>query len=58
MPRAVRALRALWLVLMVVLAVLMWFNLIGGLGTAIYGLVVLAVMAAEMVLRRRQPASR
>lgn len=57
MSRAVRALRALWLVLMVVLAVLMWNNLISGYGTVLYGLVVLAVVITEQVLRRRQPAA-
>lgn len=56
MSRAVGALRALWIALMVVLAALMWFKLISGAGTAIYGLVVLAVMVAEQVLRRRKPS--
>jgi hypothetical protein len=47
------ALRGLWLALMALLAVLMWNNLISGAGTALYGLVVLAVMIAEQVLLRR-----
>ena len=57
MQGAVRALRGLWILLMVVLAVLMWNNLIGGAGAALYGLVVLAVMVAELVLRRRRPST-
>lgn len=56
MSRTVGALRALWLVLMAVLAVLMWNNLISGYGTVLYALVVLAVMVAELVLRRRKPS--
>jgi hypothetical protein len=47
------ALRGLWLALMGLLAVLMWNNLISGAGTALYGLLVLAVMVAEQVLSRR-----
>lgn len=58
MSRTVGALRALWLVLMVVLAVLMWNNLISGYGTILYGLVVLAVMFTEQYLARRQRAAR
>lgn len=57
MSRTVGALRALWLVLMVVLAVLMWNNLISGYGTILYAAVVLAVVVTEQVLRRRQQPS-
>lgn len=47
------ALRGLWLALMGLLAVLMWFQLISGYGTVLYGLVVLAVMFAEQYLARK-----
>lgn len=53
MPRSVIALRILWGVLMAVLLALIVTNSISGLGTALYSLVVMAVMAAEMYLRSR-----
>jgi O-antigen ligase len=51
MRRTVNALRILWIVLIAILAVLILANAISGIATALYGVVVLAVMFAEIALR-------
>jgi hypothetical protein len=53
MSRTVGALRALWVALMVMLGVLMWNNLISAGGTALYSVLVLAVMFTEQYLARK-----
>lgn len=53
MQSAVVALRGLWIALMAVLLVLVLTNSIGGFAMAAYSVVVLAVMLAEMMVRRR-----
>lgn len=53
MQYAVTALRALWLILVVVFFILILEGAIGGFATAAYAAVVLAVGYAELALRRR-----
>ena len=52
-PEDVLLLKILWAVLMVILAVLVLANMISGISTVLYGVVVLAVMFAEMALRSK-----
>lgn len=53
MQRTIAALRILWIALMAILLVLIVTSQIGGFATALYGAAVLAVMFAELALRRR-----
>lgn len=57
MQAAVKILRVLWLALMGLLAILMWFQLISGFATILYGVVVLAVVITEQVLSHRLRSS-
>jgi len=47
-------LRVLWAIMMVFLLILILTDSISGYSTVVYSLLVLAVMSAEMILRKRE----